>query len=817
MKNTIIRFLSGLISAFLSLSALAALVFPTYAEGGTSEAITIAPGYLDLFPGSSYQLTAAVSASDADDTSIVWSSSDPSVAAVDENGLVTAVSGGEAIITASMNTGKLTADCIVDVEKETIEYNYSEWNMATNVSSFAKDGLGFDWDSTTNGGNYLIASAYLARWDGAVSEEDDPYPEFVADPTGMYQEDLYKKAAAAQHVQDIEWLAPKKDALDNNAIKAAVTKYGAVYTLMNNEYEHFTPDYLNYYYDDYIDPDYYYQIPGHAVSIVGWDDNYPSSAFDVTPPGDGAFICRNSWGTWIGDNGYFYVSYYDQRLGRFDYNAVVTGVSDTSSYNKIYQYDPFGPSSFIPYLDIIYVSNVFPEQGRTLMQNEELRAVSLYTYNKRTPYEIYIVTDYKDPDSFSDLSSPVATGEINGMGYHTVELEQPITLSEGTRFAVVIKCTATDNDPAVYMEEPYEGYAPNANAAPDESYYSFDAEYWNDLTDGIDGTNFCIKAFTYSEHADDVAYQAIDNAGRSYDSHEVLTIAEAAEQGNVNRAFIEYMNDRSSRLYTAAEDVDKNSGTVAPVIFPTTSDDSPETDNTVYPSKFDLRALSLLSPVRNQDLWNTCWAHSMCASLESYKLRLARAGGNTGTEPEQIALSRASLTVAPGTAHTLSKKVFPLSAINAPVTWTSSNDSVVTVDKNGTVRAVAPGTATIKAVTDNGDVSAECSIIVSGGTEITGTDASALQPGDNGSLSGKVIVTADTAAPLDVTAMLAVYNEDGTLKNIRTKKAHLDAGTNTLSFDDLYIEGIEGIHRVKIMLWSTVDNMLPLTAAAEIR
>ena len=806
MKNSIIRFLIGLISAFLALSASSALVFPVYADDSISETVVILPGYLDLFPDGSYQLTADVSAAGEDGTPIVWSSSDPSVAAVDENGLVTAVSGGEAIITASI--GAAVADCIVDVENEAVEYNYSEWNMATNVSRFAKDGLGFDWDATTGGGNYLIASAYLARWDGAVAEDEDPYPKFVEDPTGMYQEDLYKKAAAAQHVQDIEWIPPKKNALDNNEIKAAVTKYGAVYTLMNNEYDHFTHDYLNYYYDDYIDPDDYRNnpenYPGHAVSVVGWDDNYPSSNFDVTPPGNGAFICRNSWGTWVGDNGYFYVSYYDQRLCRFDFNAVVTGVSDTASYNTVYQYDPFGPLGFINYIDMIYISNVFPEQGRTLDRDEELNAVSFYTYNKRTPYEVYVITDYKNSDSFSKLPAPVAAGELNSIGYHTVELAQPITLSAGTRFAVVVKYSSDENNPAVFTEEPYDGYAPNANANSDESYMSYDSEYWYDLTGWIPGTNFCIKAFTYSSQVGSGTYQAIDNAGRKYDSNDVLTAAEMSERG-------------TDTLYTAAEDVDKNSGTIAPFIFPSSSGGYSEADKMVFPSKFDLRALSLLSPIRNQDLWNTCWAHSICASLESYKLRLARSGGNTGTDPEQMELSRTSLTLSPDSSHTLSKEIFPLSAINVPVKWTSSNESVAVVDENGTVRALAPGTATIKAVTQICNISAECRIFVSGGTEITGTDASALQLSDNGTLSGRVTVTADTPAPIDVNAILTVRNEDGTLAGVRSKTVHLDSGTNTLSFDNIYIEGIKGIHRVKIMLWNSLDFMLPLTSAAEIK
>lgn len=58
------------------------------------------------------QLTASLEPANAQGA-ISWSSSDPAVATVDENGLVTAVQSGNATITAS--SGKLTATCEIDV------------------------------------------------------------------------------------------------------------------------------------------------------------------------------------------------------------------------------------------------------------------------------------------------------------------------------------------------------------------------------------------------------------------------------------------------------------------------------------------------------------------------------------------------------------------------------------------------------------------------------------------------------------------------------------------------------------------------------
>ena len=58
--------------------------------------------------------------------------------------------------------------------------------------------------------------------------------------------------------------------------------------------------------------------------IIGWDDHYSRDNFNQPPEGDGAFICANSWGGEFGDDGYFYVSYYDTNIGI--HNILYSGI-----------------------------------------------------------------------------------------------------------------------------------------------------------------------------------------------------------------------------------------------------------------------------------------------------------------------------------------------------------------------------------------------------------------------------------------------------------------------------------------------------------
>ena len=154
----------------------------------------------------------------------------------------------------------------------------------------------------------------------------------------------------------------------------------ALYTSMENgmdESPHYNPQTNAYCYDG---P----SAPNHDSVIIGWDDAYPKESFSIEPEGDGAFICTNSWGEEFGDEGYFYVSYYDTNIGVN--NIVYTGIEPADNYDRICQGDLCGWIGQIGYGN----EEAWFGNTRSSVAGEHLAAAGFYATDKDTEYEIYL-------------------------------------------------------------------------------------------------------------------------------------------------------------------------------------------------------------------------------------------------------------------------------------------------------------------------------------------------------------------------------------------------------------------------------------------
>ena len=696
----------------------------TTEEEDEPQSIEVSPTFLTLRMGESYQLLASVFPETASNRNIIWTSSNKNVASVDRNGRITAAKKGSAIITAETEVNRLTASCSVNVTETAIggAFDFSEWNMVTNTSSYAENG--FDWD-TARGGNYLWATAYLARWDGAVLEEHDAYP-----PSNGNSQSLYNEVDADYHVQEVIWIPERSGPEDNDELKAAVIKYGALYASFEVKDDCFDEGRKNYYL-----PRDEAGSERHAVAVVGWDDNYSASNFNRTPPGNGAFICKNSWGVDSGEDGYFYVSYFDKTFARSSMCAAVPSIERNTNYNVIYQYDPLGPCA---YLETGYAANVFPPNGSSLSANETLRAVSFYTYDKNTSYEVYVVKNYQDSASLAQKGASVASGVICDIGYHTVLLNSDVELAAGSRFAVIVKLSVENGSGKTYYEYPGQ-YTGKARANPDESYYSANGTDWKDLTSRTENANFCIKAFTDNGAAlqSGQLFHAIDNDRRDYVSEKVYSLDEILAAGiPVSERFVEWSRENERK---GASLLDAESGLVLgeiPAMIDAGSNAVSFINCAILPPGYDLRREGCVTGVRHQGGWGSCWAHAMYASLESCLMKKAKTvsvsdmpnasspmdaialAGQYGVSAFSLKLNEEAVVMAAGSIFRLNAVFQPAHTTKTAVIWSSNNVEVAAVDTNGTISAHKTGSAVITATTADGALSAKCAVLVNAGESV---------------------------------------------------------------------------------------------------
>ena len=322
------------------------------------------------------------------------------------------------------------------------------------------------------GGDYLMSLAYLLSWQGPVTEEADPYNDGISPDNLM----------PVKHVQEVRILPEN----DREAIKRAVYETGgvqsALYTSLENsdsESQYYQKDKAAYYYDGQAEPN-------HDTVIVGWDDQYPKENFTITPPGDGAFLCAGSWGEEFGEDGYFYVSYYDSNIGKT--NLVYSRIDNPDNYDRIYQTDLWGWCGQAGYgEETAYGANVYEA-----WENEWLCATGFYATGPETEYEIYGVLS---PDEgFSDRTL-LAKGTLQEMGYYTIDFETPIKIEAGERFGLVLKITTKGSIQPVAIEYQADEKKGTVDITDGEGYLSYDGIHF-ERTETAMECNICLKAYT---------------------------------------------------------------------------------------------------------------------------------------------------------------------------------------------------------------------------------------------------------------------------------------------------------------------------------
>ena len=275
-----------------------------------------------------------------------------------------------------------------------------------------------------------------------------------------------------------------------NAIKSELVKGHGVSVGVCSAGSVLNPENRTAYYNGDITAD-------HGVAIIGYDDSFPKEKFtnvnfkDSTPPKDGAFIIKNSWGVKEGeeddpDAGFLYISYYDHSLiapmsYEFDKRDSVKHKTSNCDQYDLMMTEWYGSTD---YETETKTANIFDAE-----EDESLFQIAYVTSQPKTEvsYEIFKDVEAGDPSSGVLLEKGVSCHTFGG--WHRIDLRSEYALKKGESYSVVLtmKRSSDADGKASYTEVfPYstefqEGVPVRGIINRGESFLFADGK-WSDMT-----------------------------------------------------------------------------------------------------------------------------------------------------------------------------------------------------------------------------------------------------------------------------------------------------------------------------------------------
>ena len=587
--------------------------------------------------------------------------------------------------------------------------DFSELDMA-----LARNGLekGEQTDYTGSngrkieGGMFGNALNYLSQWYGPVDESLAPYPE----TQNVKDEDLPESYAYRDHSSSAKYhlqnmiLGPGPNIGQEeyvNSIKNLVYTYGGceigyLHTDESESEEFTTEDGITYKAGSFLydsrNEDDLGTDGSHAVEVVGWDDDLPKELFSHsvgteegkhnfgTPKNNGGFLIKNSWGPNSSIDGFFWISYESTSLMDC-INSIGDGpaaflMEKAGQYDRLYLNDATGCTNFCATETsnrILYYGKGSVEAGNifTADDNDQLlTAVSLMLMDPAVNYDVWL--------TYNGKTEKILSGCEQYAGYYTKQLSDPMLIKAGSDFTLTEVLYA---DGGADVGFPYGNGEKMKGRA-----FRIDRNDGGIVDMSKEGSYPCIRAFTVIPDYDGTPKRICST---SYNEEYGQTVSR-----DTGFAVPEY----------AAEAIEENS-------LENTLVSSAAADSTTVsdlPASYDARKEGLVTTVKDQGKYGTCWTFGAIAAVESNvllnggtRMEYARDINFSSPETKVYLTKNAPTRVVKGTATINAKNPYDGTIF---FTYTGDTDSIEvlsTCEVSGTeaelFRFKKPGTVKVRA------------------------------------------------------------------------------------------------------------------------